>query len=149
MREEIDGILDGLGAGPHNDNNALGIFRPVIAKKIVLASGQFGKFVHRFLNDLRARIVIRIDRLPGLKVDIRVLGRSAKNRAVRRQRPGTMLIDKLVVDHRADIIFSQLLDLGNFMGGAKSVEEMDERNAGLKSRRVGDQGKIHDFLDAI
>jgi hypothetical protein len=50
-----------------------------------LSSRQRSKFIHLFLDNLRALIIKRIHGFPGLEKHIRVLGRAAQYRMIRRE----------------------------------------------------------------
>ena len=52
----------------------------------------------------------------------------------------------LFVDHRAQDLVRQHLDLGDFVRGAEAVEEMHERNARFERGRLRNQREIHRFL---
>ncbi len=50
--------------------------------------------------------------------------------------------DLIVVDHGAQIVLAQLMDLIDFMRGTEAVEEVDEGDARLQGGRMGDQRQI-------
>ena len=116
---------------------------------MILPSDNGGELVHGLLNDAGSGKVKRIAGFPRLEKNIRILGRTPKNGIIRRQPPHAMGAHQIVIDHGANIFERELLDLHDFMRSAESIEEVHEGNARLQSGRLGDQRKIHDFLDGI
>ena len=57
-----------------------------------------------------------------------------------------MRLDQRRVNHGADVFVRQLFDLHHLVGGAKSVEDMQERNPRLKRAGLGDKREIHRLL---
>ena len=49
-----DGLLDGVGAGAHDDDDPLGIGITDVLDQFVVAAGELGEFVHLFLDDVDA-----------------------------------------------------------------------------------------------
>ena len=49
----IDGLLGGVAAGAHGDDDAVGVRGAHVVKQLVVAAGQFADFVHDFLDDVR------------------------------------------------------------------------------------------------
>ena len=79
-------------------SDALRLLVAGIVEQMVLAPGDLGELVHRCLHDPRSRRVVRIDGLAGLEVHIRILGRTAQDRMLRRKGPRPMSPDQVVVD---------------------------------------------------
>ena len=50
----FDGLLDGVGAGAHDDDDPLGVFGADVIDQLVFAAGELAEFVHFFLDDLDA-----------------------------------------------------------------------------------------------
>src|SRR5437762_6410757 len=46
-----DRRADGGGARPHDDENALGVWRAVVLEQVVRAGGEGGEAIHRALHD--------------------------------------------------------------------------------------------------
>ena len=57
-----------------------------------------------------------------------------------------MRAHQIVADHRADVGLAQQAQRVNFVRGAESVKKMQERNACLQRRRLGDQGVVMRLL---
>jgi hypothetical protein len=69
--------------------------------------------------------------LARLEEDVGVLGRAAQHRAVRAQRALAVGADEPLVDHRAQVVVGQQLDLVDLVRGAEAVEEVHEGHARL------------------
>ena len=101
---------------------------------MVLTTSEGSKFIHGFLNNAWNCIVIFIDSFTAGKVDIGILGRPAHHRTVWRQATLTVGNDEILIDHFTHIIFGQLLDFLDLMGGSEPVKEVYERNSGFQGR---------------
>ena len=142
-------LLGRTHAGPHHDHHALRVRCTHVVKQVVLATHELGIPVHVLLDDLRHRIVERIGRLPRLEEHVRVLGRAAQHRLVRVHRPLPELVNVLLIDHRPNVFGIEHLDLVHFVRRAKSVEEVQERHAGLERGGVRDHRQIVNLLHRI
>ena len=91
-------------------------------------------------------LVIGVDGLASLEVNVGVLGGAAQDRVIRVQGPLPVGPHQVVVDHGADGLEGQALDLIDLVGGAEAVEEVDEGHPSLQGRRLGDEGEVHDLL---
>ena len=60
----------------------------------------------------------------------------------------TESLDSVHVDHFGQILIIPDLDLLQFMAGAETVEEVQERNSALNGSQVGNRREIHHFLHA-
>ena len=58
-----------------------------------------------------------------------------------------MLVDELVVDHDAHLVFADELDLVHFMRRAEAIEEMNKRNPRLERSCMRYQGQVLCSLD--
>jgi len=141
--------LNRLSAGAHKNDDPFGIRGADVIEQMVAAAHLFGEPVHHLLYDGRTGRIVRIDGLARLEENIRVLRRTAQHRTIRRQRAAAMGEHQLVVDHVAQIVFSQLFNFLYFMRGAETVEKMDKGNAGLERSGLGDEGEIVDFLQRV
>ena len=50
-----------LGAGAHDDDDALGVGRADVIEQVVLAAGELGELVHRLLHDAGRGQVVRVE----------------------------------------------------------------------------------------
>ena len=82
--EVLDGLLYGLGARTHHDDDALGVGRPDVVEQLVLAAGQRCQALHGVFDNLRRCQIKRVRRLTCLKVDVGVLRGAAQYGPLRR-----------------------------------------------------------------
>ena len=141
------GLVAGIGTGAHDDNDLLGIRGTHVIEQLVLTTDDLGELVHGGLNDGRSGVIVFIDGFTSLEVDIRILGGTANRGEVRAQAAGLMGCDRRVVDHGFHVVIGQFFDLLNFVTGAETIEEVQERHAGFQGGGLSDQGHVHDFLD--
>src|SRR5579864_94991 len=83
--EMINRLLRDLCAGAHKYKNLFRVGRANIIKQFVLVAGKRGEFVHGVLHDRWRGKIKRIGRLTRLKVNVRVLRRSANERMIGRK----------------------------------------------------------------
>ena len=55
--------------------------------------------------------------------------------------------DQLFVHHGAQVVVAKFLDLGHFVRGTETIEEMEERDARAQGRGLADAGHVVGFLD--
>ncbi len=145
----IDRLFDYAAAGTHAHDHALGVGCADVVEQVVVPAEQSGELVHRLLHDARTGVVELVAGLAGLEEDVGVLGRAAESGIFGRERPGTVGGDQIHVDHLRHLRVGQLLDLVHFMRDAEAVVEVQERQAGLERRRVGNEGHVLRLLDRI
>ena len=85
-----DRLLYGLRTRTHDNNNTLCIQLTHIVKKTVAPSCKRSKPIHGLLDKSRGFVIIAVDTLTSLKIDIRVLRRTADKWIIRRQGPLSM-----------------------------------------------------------
>ena len=147
MRVQIfDGLLRHFCARAHDDDNALGVRRADVIEQVILPPDDLGELVHRLLDDAGRGKIIGVDGFAALKVHVGVLRRAAHHRMIGRERASAVCAHEFVVNHDADIVFAQLLDLHQLVRGAKAVKEMQERHARFERGRVRDERQVHHFL---
>ena len=93
--------------------------------------------------------VVRLAGFASLEEDIGVLGRAAKNGAVGAECALAEGDEVLIVHHRADGFVGEGSDLGDFMRGAETVKEMQERNARFQRGDLRDQRQVVHFLHGV
>ncbi len=142
----FDRLIDGFAAGAHCDDHIGGVRRSDIVEQMVLTAGLRSDFIHVLLNDRRRCIVELVDRFAALEVDVRVLSADVGDRSIRAESAGAELFNVFRFHQFADLVIRDLVILVNFMRGAESVEELQERNAGLVGGEVGDERKVHLLL---
>ncbi len=113
----------------------------MILHQPVVTAGQLAEALHALLHPCRHRLVEGVDALAGLEIGVGVLGGTAHHRMIG-LRPRTVGAHPVVVDQRPNFIFVQRDYLVHLVGGAKAVEEVDERHPALQGDAVGDQGRV-------
>jgi len=76
-------------------------------------------------------------------------GFCAHHRTIGREAARAVSAHQVVVDHRFDVVQSELLDLHQFVRSPKAVEKVNKRDTRLERRRVGDERHVHHFLDGV
>jgi hypothetical protein len=100
---------------------------------MVLASGQGSKLIHGFLDNARNSGIVYIDCLAAGKINIRILGRPAHHRTVRGKSPLPVSDHKILINDCLHIIFGELLNFLDLMGGPETIKEMHEGDPGFQS----------------
>ncbi len=150
LRDQIvDQFMGGIATGTHHDDNPLGVGSADIVNQVVLTTGKCSKLVHLRLHNTWDRIIIFIDCFTTLEIYIRVLRGAAQLGTFRRQATLAVGANQFVVHHVTHVVECQLLDLLNLVGGTEAVKKMQERHPRLQSRRLGDEGEVHDLLNII
>ena len=146
--EVVDGFAYGFGDGTHGDYDVLGVGGAVVLEGTVAAAGELADFAHvagYYVGDGFVDLVAGFD---GLEVDVAVLGGAAGDGGVGVEGALAEVLEGLLADHAAQGVFIEGLDLLDFVGSAETVEEVEERHAGLDGGQVGDGRKVLGLLDA-
>ena len=114
-----------------------------------MAAGERAEAVHGLLHEIREGVVVGVAALPRLEEHVGVLGRAAQHRVLGRQGAGAVGGHQRVVDHRAHGVGLDGDDLGDLVGGAEAVEEVDHRDAPGQGGGLGDQRHVLGFLHRI
>ena len=122
----IDGLLGGVAAGAHGDDDAVGVRGAHVVKQLVVAAGQFADLVHDFLDDVRGGQVVFVGSLAALEVDVRVLGRAALMRMLGVERALAEGLDLVPRHEFLHLVILDAVDLLDLVGGAEAVEEVQE-----------------------
>ena len=117
-----------------------------VVDQSVVAAGAIAELPHRLLDHVRDAVIERVDGLSRLEVDVRVLRGAPDERPLRRQPALTVRADELLGDERPDVLVGEQLDRVQLVRGAKSVEEVHERHAGLERRRVRHERQVMGLL---
>ena len=141
-------FFNNAAAGSHADDDVFSVRASNVIKQIVLAAGNFGELVHRFLNDSRNGVIVLVASFASLEVNVRVLSGSANGRVVGVHTALTMSVDQIERNHRLDLIFGNLFHRVDFVRNAEPVKEVKERNAGFERGAVSDHRHILRFLNA-
>ena len=143
------GFDTGFNTGAHGDDDDFSVFSTVVIKQMILAAGEFSKFVHSFLDFCRTFIIELVDSFASLEEDIRVLSSTVDDRVFRVHRAGAGSDDVFVIDHRAHIFDVELFDLHYFVRSAEAIEEVQERHTGFQGGALRDQGSVMRFLNRV
>ncbi len=148
LGQVLDGFLNGVGAGTHDDDDPLGIGGADVVDQLVLAAGELGELVHLFLDDLDAGRVVLVDGFAPLEVDVRVLGGAAHDRTVgERPRARWALTSSSSIMAR----MSSKVSSSTFWTSCEVRKPSKKCRNGPRAQGggLGDQGKVHDFLDVV
>ncbi len=141
--------MNSLSAGAHDHNHPLGIGGADVLIRLVLAADNLGEIVHCLLYMPGAGFVIRVDRLTCLEEDVGVLSCASDDRPVRCQGPFAVGVNLFLVHQFPQLIIGDLFHLGDLVGGAEPVEEVNEGNSRGQCRHLGDAGHVVGFLDRV
>ena len=145
--DRVEIFLDDARAARHHDDDVFRVRIADVVEEMILTSGELRELIHLLLDDRRNGGVERIARFARLEEDVGVLRRAAYYRVRGVETALAELLDEVEIEHGANGLFGQLLELADLVGGAEPVEEVDERNAALVSRSVGDERKVVRFLN--
>ncbi len=124
----LHGLARRLGAGAHQHHDPFGILVAEVVEQVIAPAGATGKALHLLLDDARRTPVVQVHRFTRLEERVRVLGGATYDGVIRRQTARAMRFDQLVVDHEAQVVVFEPLDLRQLVRSAEAVEEMQERN---------------------
>ena len=145
----INGFFYRAGSRPHQDHHASRVRGAHIIEQVVVASGLDGEAIHHILHNGRTRQIVGVARLPRLEKYIRILCRAAQNWTVRTEGALAMSGNIFLFQQCQDGLVRDCLGLVDFVRGAKSVKEVEERDARLQRGQVGDQRHIAGLLHRI
>ena len=145
----LDQLMHRVTGGAHANHHPLGIGSADITVQAVLAVREFGELVHFRLEQIGKRLVEAVGRLTSLEEDVRILRGAADDGPIRRKGAQAVLCYQIVVDHGAHVVKGQLLDFLDLVGGAETIEKVQEGNARPQRCRLGDQRHVHTFLRVV
>ncbi len=147
-RERVHRLVHGLGARPHDDDDALGFGIARILEQAVPPARERRESRHQLLHDIGTGAIEEVGRFAGLEERIGVLRGSPQHGMVRRQRPPAVGRDLLFRHQRPQVVVGELLDLRDLVRRSKAVEEMQEWYARVERRRVRDGREVVRLLHA-
>ena len=145
----VDDFLDRLADGAHRDDDLVRIRRAVVVERLVVRADLLVDLVHVLDNGLRDRVVVLVAGLTCLEEDVAVLRLAAEDRVLRIQRMSSERVDRVPVEHFAEILIIPDFDLLNLVRGAEAVEEVEERDLALDCGEVRNRAEVHDLLRAV
>ena len=83
----VDRLLDRFGDRTHRDYDVFGVRIAVISERFVFPAGDFADVLHGLGHQIGDGVVEAVRRFAGLEIDVGVLGRAARYRVLRIQRP--------------------------------------------------------------
>ena len=124
LNESFNGLVQRLTARAHRDNDMLRVRSAHIIKEVIGAPRERGKLRHIFRDNGGCRVIILLTTLASLEVHIRILRRAAHSRMLRVEGALTKCRDGILVNHLANSIIANLINLLHFVRGAESVKEV-------------------------
>jgi hypothetical protein len=125
----LGGDLRRFGPRTDDDDHLFGVGVADVVEQPVLSTGDRGEAVHLALNDRRQGVIKGIAGLDPLEIGVRILRGAAQDRMIGAERATTRRGDFAFIDHAAQVVVGERRDLGHFVRGAETVEEMHERHA--------------------
>ena len=83
-----------------------------------------------------------------MEEDVRILRGAALYRVFGAERVAAETLQRLPVQHFAELLIVPDRDFLELVGGAEPVKEVEERDPTLDGGQVGDRAPIHHFLHA-
>ena len=121
----------------------------MVIKQMVLAAGDLGEAVHGFLHDPGEPHIVGVHGLAALEIDVGILRGATEGGVVGRHGPGAEGGEVRLVQHGTQVVVGEQRELGNLVGGAEAVEEVDEGHAGAVTGDVRHEGEVVGFLAGI
>jgi len=146
--EVIDYLAQGLAYGAHGDYHTLSIRRAVIVERLVVAAGEGAYLLHIIFDDVGERHVSGVAGLSVLEEYVVILAGVADGGVLRVQGMLSEALNSVPVQHLAQVVVIQHLDLLYLMGGTEAVEEMLHGDAAADGAEMGHCTHIHAFLHA-
>ena len=146
LRQVVDRLLDGLRHRAHGHDDVFGLGMAVIDEGFVVAARDLRDLAHGVGHHVGHGVVELVGRLARLEIDVGVLRRTARDGVLGVERPGTEGLQRIAVEQRRERRLVDQLDLLNLVRGAESVEEVQERHAGLQRHEVRDARQVHHLL---
>ena len=142
----VDGFAGSFRGRTHENDHAVGFRIAVVVEEAVLAAGDAADFLHVFFHHLGHDVVEGVGSFAVSEEGFGVLGRTACHGALGRERAFAELAQGLLVHQWAEVLDIEALDLLDLVRGTETVEEVDERHAGLDRSQVSHTGQVHHLL---
>ena len=130
--EHIRRLFSDIADRAHADHDTFRVGRAVVIEKLIITARDFIDLAHVFLDDFRNRLVVAVGRFAILEVNIRILRRAARHRSIRAQRPRPKRGECFLIDQARQHFLIEHLNFLDFMTGAETVKEIDERQTALQ-----------------
>ena len=146
-KQIIDGFFDRIADRAHGDNELFGIRSTVVVEEPVIRADLPVDLLHVAFHNGGNGIIILVAGFACLEEDIRVLCGAAENGVFGVERPFAERLDGIHIAHFFKILVIPYFDLLDLVRGTEAVEEGEERDSALDSRKVSDGTEIHYFLN--
>ena len=148
LAEVVHDLLRALADRAHRHDHALGLGIAEVVEQLVVAARQGGHLGHILLDHGREGVVGRVGGLAVLEEDIVVLAAVADRRMLGVQRAVAEFLQLVPVEHLAEILIVEHVDLLDLVGGAEAVEEVLHGDVALDGGQVRHRAEIHALLHA-
>ena len=142
----VDGLAGSIGSRTHQDDHAVGILSSIIREEVILTTSDLRELAQILLNHLGNCIVVGVAGLTVCEEGLGVLSSTTGDRTLRRHSTVAETLDVLFLHERTDILLVEQLNLVILVRGAETVEEVNERYAGLERSQVSSGSHIHHLL---
>ena len=149
LDERVNRLVERVAARAHRDHHVLRVGGADVVVELVRAARELREAIHVLLDDRRRRIVELVADFAELERDVRVRRRAAHRRVLRIERALAEVLHILLVDHLADHVRRDLVDLLDLVRGAETVEEVKERNLRGERRGVRDHRHVVRLLHGV
>ena len=143
-----DSLPGGTADRAHGHDDPLGVGGAVVVEQVVILTGDGVDLLHIVLHDGGQLVVEAVVGLPELEVDVGILDGVAQGGVVGVQGGFPEAAHRLPVQHLAELLIGDGPDLLDLVGGAETVEEVEERHPAFDGGQMGHTGQVHDLLHA-
>ena len=146
LGQVVDSLASGLRSRTHKDDDVLGILGSIVREEVILTACNLADFAEIVLNHLRYLVVVFVASLTVCEECLGVLGSTACERTLRRERTVAEVLDVGRIYELCYVFLIHHLHLMVFVRSAETVEEVDERHVGLECCQVRNSREVHHFL---
>ncbi len=143
----VDDFLGDVADGAHGHDDAVGVGSAVVVEELVVGAELGIDLGHVLLDDGGDGVIVLVGGLAVLEEDIAVLVRAAHGGMLGAEGAVAESLNGVHIDHFLQIVVIPDLDLLDLVGGAETVEEVEERDAALNGGQMRHGAEVHDFLD--
>ena len=148
LHQIINNLQQGLADGAHSHHNALSIGSTVVVEQLIVAASDLVDLAHVLLDNGGQRIIGAVAGLAGLEEGIGILQGVAQSGMLGAQGMILEALNSVPIQHLAQILIVQNLDLLDLVRGPEAIEEMLEGDRALDGRQVGNGAQVHALLHA-
>ena len=149
IREVLDRLSRGLGAGAHEHDDPLGLRMTDIVEELVAPAGAGREALHLLDDDLRASEVEGVAGFASLEEGVGILGGAADRRMVRAEGALAVVGDRVFGDESREVLVAQHLDPAHLVRSPEAVEEVQEGDPRPQGGSLGDAGQIVGLLHRV